>query len=193
MGGTLQPLSSKYLLSRYSYNCHINVEICSGLKAVKYLYKYTYKGHDKVAVHVSNNVGDVTIDEIQQYQDARWVSAQEAIWRIFEFELNEMYPAVINLQLHLPNKQFVSYWANQDLEDIIHSDTASKTMLTEFFNFCLRDEEGKKYLYRDFPEYFVWNRDGWQVLGRKKNKRRNWSYQWSESIRRRKILFETST
>ncbi|KAG5520326.1 hypothetical protein RHGRI_033033 [Rhododendron griersonianum] len=147
-----------YLLSRY--NCHINVEICSGVKAVKYLYKYIYKGHDKVAVHISNNVGDITIDEIQQFQDARWVSAQEAIWRIFEFELNEMYPAVINLQLHLPNKQFVSYWANQDLNNIIHSDTASRTMLTEFFNFCSKDKEKRKYLYREFPEYFVWNRNG---------------------------------
>jgi hypothetical protein len=25
------------------YNCHINVEICSSIKAVKYLYKYIYK------------------------------------------------------------------------------------------------------------------------------------------------------
>lgn len=83
---------------------------------------------------------------------------QEAIWRIFE--LNEMYPAVINLQLHLPNKQFVSYWANQDLNNIIHSDTASRTMLTEFFNFCSKDKEKRKYLYREFPEYFVWNRNG---------------------------------
>jgi hypothetical protein len=26
------------------YNCHINVEICSSIKTVKYLYKYIYKG-----------------------------------------------------------------------------------------------------------------------------------------------------
>jgi hypothetical protein len=26
------------------YNCHINVEICSSVKAAKYLYKYIYKG-----------------------------------------------------------------------------------------------------------------------------------------------------
>ena len=29
-----------YLLTRY--NCHINVEVCSGVKAIKYLYKYIY-------------------------------------------------------------------------------------------------------------------------------------------------------
>ena len=96
-----------YLLSRY--NCHINVEICSGLKAVKYLYKYMYKGHDKVVVYIDDTEGEKSIDEIRQFQNARWVSAQEAMWRIFEFNLNEMYPAVINLQLHLPNQHSVYY------------------------------------------------------------------------------------
>ncbi|XP_028053453.1 uncharacterized protein LOC114257844 [Camellia sinensis] len=146
------------LLSRY--NCHINIEICLGVKAVKYLYKYIYKGHDKIVVNISQNDGDIIIDEIQQFQDARWVSAQEAMWRIFEFDLNEIYPAVINLQLHLPNNQFVSYWENQDLENIIYSETASKTMLTEFFTFCLNDKYKRQYLYREFPEHFVWNKQG---------------------------------
>ena len=29
------------------YNAHINVEICSSVHAVKYLYKYVFKGHDR--------------------------------------------------------------------------------------------------------------------------------------------------
>ena len=33
-----------HLLAKF--NCHINVEICSTIKAVKYLYKYIYKGYD---------------------------------------------------------------------------------------------------------------------------------------------------
>ncbi|KAK9274459.1 hypothetical protein L1049_021706 [Liquidambar formosana] len=62
-----------YLLTRY--NCHINVEICSGLKAVKYLYKYIYKGHDKITIFIAIAEGNKMVDEIQQFQDARWVSA----------------------------------------------------------------------------------------------------------------------
>ncbi|KAG5530734.1 hypothetical protein RHGRI_025635 [Rhododendron griersonianum] len=147
-----------YLLSRY--NCHLNVEICSGVKAVKYLYKYIYKGHDKIVVDINHNEGDVIIDEIKQFQDARWVSTQEAMWRIFEFDLYDMLPAVINLPLHLPNKQTVPYGGNQDLENILNSDTASRTMLTEFFKFCLHDKEKTPYLYREFPERFVCNRKG---------------------------------
>ena len=75
------------------------------MKAVKYLYKYIYKGHEKVKQDDEHNI----IDEIKQFQDSRWVSPQEAIWRIFQFELNEISPTVINLKLHLPNKQAVYY------------------------------------------------------------------------------------
>ena len=60
-----------YLLTRY--NCHINVEICAGFKRVKYLYKYIYKGYDRISVCMSHE--DEPIDEVQQFQDARWVSA----------------------------------------------------------------------------------------------------------------------
>ncbi|XP_012837726.1 PREDICTED: uncharacterized protein LOC105958267 [Erythranthe guttata] len=145
-----------YLLSRY--NCHINVEICSGVTAVKYLYKYIYKGHDRVAVHISHNDEEMVIDEIKQFQDARWVSAQEAMWRIFEFNLNEIYPAVINLPLHLPNQQSVTYWTNQNLENILGWDQTSKTMLTEYFSMCAKSADAKKYLYREFPEHYVWDK-----------------------------------
>uniref|UniRef100_A0A453ESB6 ATP-dependent DNA helicase n=1 Tax=Aegilops tauschii subsp. strangulata TaxID=200361 RepID=A0A453ESB6_AEGTS len=60
-----------YLLRMF--NCHINVEICSSIKAVKYLFKYIYKGHDRVSVSVTDKVDEVEIDEIKQYKDARWV------------------------------------------------------------------------------------------------------------------------
>ncbi|XP_057747718.1 uncharacterized protein LOC130966917 [Arachis stenosperma] len=36
------------------YDCHINVEICSIIKSIKYLYKYCYKGQDRVAMEVHN-------------------------------------------------------------------------------------------------------------------------------------------
>nr|CAG8627565.1 809_t:CDS:2 [Entrophospora candida] len=39
-----------YLSTRY--DCHINVEICSSITAVKYLFKYVYKGHDCATVEI---------------------------------------------------------------------------------------------------------------------------------------------
>jgi hypothetical protein len=35
---------SPYLCARY--NCHINLEVCTSIKAIKYIHKYIYKGHD---------------------------------------------------------------------------------------------------------------------------------------------------
>ena len=34
------------------YNAHINVEICTSIHSIKYVYKYVYKGHDRAAARV---------------------------------------------------------------------------------------------------------------------------------------------
>ncbi len=36
------------------YNAHINVEVCNNIRAVKYVFKYVYKGHDRVTVEISD-------------------------------------------------------------------------------------------------------------------------------------------
>ncbi len=35
------------------YDVHINVEVCNNIRAVKYLFKYVYKGHDRAIVEIS--------------------------------------------------------------------------------------------------------------------------------------------
>ncbi len=47
---------SPYLLAKY--RCHINVEICTTFKSVKYLFKYVYKGHDCASVEISREQTD---------------------------------------------------------------------------------------------------------------------------------------
>lgn len=62
------PYCPKLLLK---YKCHINVEICSSILAVKYLVKYHYKGWDVAQVNiVANNVELQTVnyDEITYYK-----------------------------------------------------------------------------------------------------------------------------
>ena len=72
------------------YNCHINVEACSSITSVKYVFKYVYKGHDKQVVQVDQGEKGVVINEIKKFQDARYVSPPEAIWRIFSFALSQI-------------------------------------------------------------------------------------------------------
>lgn len=86
-----------YLLAKF--DCHINVEICSTIKAVKYLYKYIYKGHDRVAFQLVANESETLVDEITTFRNGRWISPSEAAWRIFKFRLNDISPSVIALQL----------------------------------------------------------------------------------------------
>ena len=41
-----------YLLRRYA--CHLNVQLATSIQALKYIYKYIYKGYDKCEVIAEN-------------------------------------------------------------------------------------------------------------------------------------------
>ncbi|KAG6621819.1 hypothetical protein I3842_Q005000 [Carya illinoinensis] len=155
-----------YLLA--TFDCHINVEICSTIKVVKYLYKYVYKGHDRVAFNLVSEQTNQQIDEIQQFQSARWIAPPEAMWRIYGFIVNEMYPSVYSLHLHLEDKHQVTFRANEDLINVLNSDRSAKSMLTEFFALNQVDENAKTLLYKEFPEFYVWSQQYKEWTRRKK-------------------------
>ncbi|XP_026420172.1 uncharacterized protein LOC113316168 [Papaver somniferum] len=90
-----------WLLKKYDY--HINVEVCSSVKSVKYLYKYVWKGVDCICMEVSSEKGFE--DEIKHFVDARWVCPQEALWRIYKYQMNKISPPVVSLQIHLKDQQ----------------------------------------------------------------------------------------
>ncbi|KAL5723912.1 hypothetical protein ACHQM5_007246 [Ranunculus cassubicifolius] len=96
-------------------------------------------------------------DEIKKFVDGRWISAQEALWRIFRFPLNKIYPAVYSLQLHLPNMHEVHFPDDQPLEQLLRNESTRKTMLTEFFYTNSIDPNAKQYLYGEFPEHYTWD------------------------------------
>src|SRR5487761_1548719 len=50
---------NKYLI--WKYRCHINIESVASVKAVKYIYKYVYKGHDCYAQVWYVSVGTLTV------------------------------------------------------------------------------------------------------------------------------------
>jgi hypothetical protein len=124
------------------YNCHINVEIVNSIRSVKYLYKYVYKGHDRVSVRLTSVTGTGHAmqlapavptaaaagggggglgipheprDEIANYIDSRYVGPCEAFWRIFGFDMQGRSPAVQRLQLHLPGHQTVTYREGEEV------------------------------------------------------------------------------
>jgi hypothetical protein len=141
-----------YLLQYF--NCHINVEACGSIKAVKYLFKYIYKGHDRVCIIVGDAIVDDNnggVDEIKQYRDARWVTPLEVLWRIYGFDLSENDPPVMQLQLHLPGMNMVGYQQNQNIDDVLKRQGSVQSMLTEYFEKNKTDEDAHKILYPNFP------------------------------------------
>lgn len=84
------PYNPKLLMM---FNCHINVEVCSSIKSVKYVFKYVCKGHDKQVVNIDQD-GQQVINEIKRFQDARYVSPPEAMWRIYGFPLSNINPSL---------------------------------------------------------------------------------------------------
>ena len=144
------------------YDAHINFEICSSVTAVKYLYKYVYKGHDKAAVSFQKvggqqNLPDEpqSLDKIKLFLDCRYVSASESVWRVYHFGMHKQYPTVIRLPIHLENKQNIIYdpkkLVNESLESL------AKTQLTEYFYTNSIMAEAKNHFYHEFPKYFVWD------------------------------------
>jgi hypothetical protein len=103
------------------YDAHINVVVCNNIRAVKYLFKYVYKGHDRATIEISCQSDNATegnvvdTNEIKKYLDYRYVSAWEAVWHIFKFDMHEQFPTVERLQYHLPNQQMVLFGNDDDV------------------------------------------------------------------------------
>ena len=71
------------------------------------LYMYTYKS----IVYCVNRytLEENVTDEIQNYIQARYLSASEATWRIFGFHINHREPSVSTLTVHLPGYDHIVF------------------------------------------------------------------------------------
>nr|KAJ0214233.1 hypothetical protein LSAT_V11C400164380 [Lactuca sativa] len=102
---------------------HINVEWFNQGSSIKYLFKYISKGPDRAAVAMvqSNDDSDNNnaVVEIKEYYDYRYISACEASWQIFKYDVHYRYPAMIRLPFHLHGQQQVVYEADDDIEDVL--------------------------------------------------------------------------
>ena len=86
----------------------------SSISAFKYLFKYVFKGGDRTNAVLENEV-----NEIQNYLDARYLSAPEAVWRIFSFKLHYRSPAIQRLQIYLLNQQTVTFNNDTDIATLL--------------------------------------------------------------------------
>ncbi|KYN19366.1 hypothetical protein ALC57_08303 [Trachymyrmex cornetzi] len=141
------------------FNCHINVEIVSSIKSVKYLYKYIYKGHDvaSIILEPKNENKIIDHDEIHNYIETRYVGPVEASWRILGKKLHDKSHVVTRLPIHLPNEQNITI-GSDCFEDALVSAVERVTMLLDYFALNLRDDEAKNYLYIEIPRYYTFKK-----------------------------------
>jgi hypothetical protein len=177
---------NRYLSLRY--DCHINLEVCINVASIKYLYKYAYKGSDRAAADVTTDPNSTTHyrNEIQQYLDARYLSAGEAVWRLLGFRMHSEVPHVTRLAVHLPQQQQVVFDDDADLHHVL--ERAQHTTLTRWmdFNRIARERHSRQpagtplpdcltTTYDRFPSIATWDkasrtwharRGGSSVVGR---------------------------
>jgi hypothetical protein len=158
------------------FNCHINVEVYTSIVAVKYFYKYVYKGHERAQV----DVGPVDVvapdgatpaqpcmrDEIKIYQDGRYVSASEASHRLYGFDLHKEHPNVVRLVVHLKGRQTILFKKGTDVAAVLNRNL--HTTLTAWFAFNKTTHEhlnpfaplrlALNTLYHDFPRIATWKK-----------------------------------
>ncbi|XP_055941777.1 uncharacterized protein LOC129971825 [Argiope bruennichi] len=149
------------LLSR-AFNAHINVEYCSSIESIKYVCKYINKGSDMAIFNLTNN--DIQYDEIQTHEIERYLSSNEAVWRILGFSIHERHPNVVHLSVHLDNGQRVYFTEENVLERV---QDPPETTLTAFFSLCQSDAFALSLLYHQVPKYYTWNKSNKKWVPRK--------------------------
>lgn len=139
------------------FDCHLNIEVCTSIRSVKYLYKYTYKGPDKACL-------DRSIDEVSQFLDSRYCGAPEAAWRLFGFPLQGRSHHVERLPIHLPLEKTVTFRSGSE-EAAVTNALSRDSKLEAWFrlNGQVSDLDAstaaliRSLRYPEVPRYFVWN------------------------------------
>uniref|UniRef100_A0A158P4G6 ATP-dependent DNA helicase n=2 Tax=Tetranychus urticae TaxID=32264 RepID=A0A158P4G6_TETUR len=139
---------NKFLLKYFQ--CHINVEICSTVKAVKYLHKYLYKGYDLASLKVveRRDGEELDYDEVTHYINSRYVGPTEAAHRLFSFPMHYNSHPVENLPVHLPSQNFVQFNENNALAAAAAL-ALKHTKLTAWFEF--NKSSSHFHLYHEMP------------------------------------------
>ncbi|XP_058797039.1 uncharacterized protein LOC131667563 [Phymastichus coffea] len=142
------------------FDCHINVEIVSSIKAVKYLYKYIYKGHDTATVVIGQAENGPTIehDECHNFIETHYVGPVEACYRIFSKKMQDKSHTVTRLPIHLPNEQAILMVQNEDEASLLASLNNSSSMLLDYFKLNVHNISARQYYYNEIPKYFTYKK-----------------------------------
>ncbi|GKD56363.1 hypothetical protein Tco_1289750, partial [Tanacetum coccineum] len=139
------------LLKRYQ--SYINVEWCNQIGSIKYLFKYINKGPDRVTAAVVSD----EVDEIKDFYDCRYLSACEAAWRIYGFDIHYRTPPFERLPFHLQDEQSVIFDATESIDYTLEKSSVNETKFVKWMELNKIDDFASTLLYAEIPKYYVWN------------------------------------
>ncbi len=132
----------------------MNVELCvSRVGGIKYLFKYICKGSDRVTMEIVEENGRYS--DIEQFQDARYVSASEAAWRILAFDIVDNHPPVYRLKVHTEGHHTAYFREREETPAALKE---PQTKLTEWYKANTKYPGSNHLRYDEFPRFFTWVR-----------------------------------
>ncbi|XP_076061247.1 uncharacterized protein LOC143037028 [Oratosquilla oratoria] len=136
------------------FDAHINVECANTIKYIAYVTKYLNKGCDRI---LYTKEGEEMVNEVKNYQEACFINANEATWKIFRFLIHKNSPAVLSLDLHLEGENEVFY-KDSDSTESLNKKSNIDTQLTAFFQLCTQNKFAAELYYHQVPNHFLWDK-----------------------------------
>ena len=116
---------------------------------------------------------DEDVDEIKDYYNCRYLSACEATWRIYGFDIHYGFPPVERLPFHEEGKQPVIFETTECIDYTLEKATVNDTKFVSWMQTNKTDEKARKLLYHEFPEDYVWKPD--EKMGGKTKRNMHWA------------------
>nr|XP_043639291.1 uncharacterized protein LOC122610362 [Erigeron canadensis] len=164
------------------FRAHINVEYCGWNMMIKYLFKYISKGVDRICFRISKTTDSssttqqtptTTIDEITDFTDARFICPHEAAWRLLNFGIHALHPAVQVPAVHEEEMQKLYFKNNEHLDRLLRNQFCKRTTLTEWLHNNAVDPAGRHLRYVDYLTQYRWDCGSKHWIPRSNNRRTN--------------------
>jgi hypothetical protein len=114
---------------------------------------------------------DKVVDEVKGFYDCRYISACEASWRIFSYDIHYRSPPVMRLPFHLPGEQRIVFDPTQDIDDVLNKPSCASSMFLGWMERNKIDANARQLTYIQFPAQYVWKAQErkWEVRQRIKS------------------------
>ncbi|CAA7043467.1 unnamed protein product [Microthlaspi erraticum] len=135
-------------------------------RSIKYLFKYINKGQHCVSAAITRRKASKTtgkeeeeqpVDEIENFFDARYISAFEAVWRILGFPTTYRSTPVEKLTFHLEDENTVLFRDGDSVDSALARPDICRTMFLAWFDCYENYPEARELTYAQLPNKFVYD------------------------------------